>query len=714
MRVRTSRWLRGAGALGLTVIACMTSAGVAAAGTQFRPGAPGIGDPYFPRDGNGGYDVKHYFLDLQYNPRTDVLRGQATIRARATQNLSRFNLDFVGLTVDGIRVNGCAASWTRNGHELVVTPCHGLRTRNEFIVVVRYHGVPQPIVDDQLGISGFIATNDGAVIAGQPHGAATWFPANDHPLDKASYTFRVKVPAGLEVVANGGLRNKWTRNGWTTWRWDAGKPMASYLATATMGQFNLRAYERGGIRFWDAIDPALFAVPEPRTGEQYAISQKGEPSYKRLARTIAVPAGGASLSFWINRDTEPEWDFVFVEARTVGQNDWTTLRDLNGHTSQNTGASCPYWHGLHPFLRHYQTDNGDDTCSPRGSTGRWWAASGASDGWERWRVDLSAYAGSTVRVSISYASDDLVQLPGAFVDDIVVSNGPGTTSFEDDGNTMDGWQVPGAPAGSAPNPNDWIAGTSADTPPTLGEKAREGVSREVEITEFLEGIFGRYPFSSSGSIIDDVDNVGFALENQTRPTYSKVFFEIRSEPADSVFVHELAHQWVGDSLAVARWQHIWLNEGFATYAEWLWSEREGRGTAQQLFDFYTQVQWPAGDPFWTLVLGDPGPVLLFELPVYYRGAMTLHVLRGEIGDEAFFRLLREWIRQNRGGHVTTPQFIALAERISGQQLDDLFETWLFTGERPPELDAAASSLRSRSAVGARFLWDPHRGLSRVG
>jgi Peptidase family M1 domain/Peptidase M1 N-terminal domain len=680
----------------LTVIACMTSAGVAAAGTQFRPGAPGIGDPYFPRDGNGGYDVKHYFLDLQYNPRTDVLRGQATIRARATQNLSRFNLDFVGLTVDGIRVNGCAASWTRNGHELVVTPCHGLPTRNEFSVVVRYHGVPQPIVDDQLGISGFIATNDGAVIAGQPHGAATWFPANDHPLDKASYTFRVKVPAGLEVVANGGLRNKWTRNGWTTWRWDAGKPMASYLATATMGQFNLRAYERGGIRFWDAIDPALFAVPEPRTGEQYAISQKGEPSYKRLARTIAVPAGGASLSFWINRDTEPEWDFVFVEARTVGQNDWTTLRDLNGHTSQNTGASCPYWHGLHPFLRHYQTDNGNDTCSPRGSTGRWWAASGASDGWERWRVDLSAYAGSTVRVSISYASDDLVQLPGAFVDDIVVSNGPGTTSFEDDGNTMDGWQVPGAPAGSAPNPNDWIVGTESDAPAPIGEDIEASFGRQSEIIAFLSSKFGRYPFATGGGIVDDVD-IGFALETQTRPVYSWLFWVFPGQ-GDIVVVHELAHQWYGDSLTVAAWRHIWLNEGFATYAEWLWSEHEGLGTAQEIFDgIYNEI--PAADPFWSVIIGNPGPDLLLDFAVYQRGAMTLHQLRLAVGDADFFEILRRWAQSREGDNVTTAQFIALAERVSGESLDELFDTWLFT-PRKPRLSATATSRAetSRAAV----------------
>jgi hypothetical protein len=691
MRRGTSRWLRGVGALGLTVLVCMTVAAVAAGGTDFRPGAQGLGDPYFPLDGNGGYDVKHYFLDLEYAPRTDVLRGQATIRAQAKQNLSRFNLDFDGLTVDGIKVNGCSASWTRNGGELVVTPCHGLPAGNRFIVVVRYHGVPHPIADE-LGISGFIATNDGAVIAGEPHVAATWFPVNDHPLDKAAYTFRVKVPAGLEVVANGGLRNKWTANGWTTWRWDAGKPMASYLATATMGQFRLKSYERGGIHFWDAIDPALFTVAKPRTGEQYAISQKGDPSYKRLARTIAVPAGGATLSFWINRETEASWDFVFVEARTVGQNDWTTLRDLNGHTSQDTGFSCPFWHELHPFLRHYQTDDGYDSCSPEGTTGQWWAASGSSNGWERWRVNLSAFAGTTARVSISYASDDFIQLAGAFVDDVVVSTGPGTTSFEDDGNTFDGWQVPGAPASSAPNPNDWIVGTEADAPPAIGSDIEASFARQGEIINFLSSKFGSYPFETSGGIVDDVD-IGFALENQTRPVYSPIFWTIPGQ-GDIVVVHELAHQWYGDSLTVAAWRHIWLNEGFATYAEWLWSEREGLGTAQENFEgLYNAI--PEDDPFWSVVIGNPTPQFLFDFAVYGRGAMTLQQLRLAVGDADFFEILRRWAQSRAGENVRTRQFIALAERVSGENLDDLFDTWLFTPGKP-ELTAAAAT--SRSAV----------------
>ena len=365
--------------------------------------------------------------------------------------------------------------------------------------------------------------------------------------------------------------------------------MASYLTTATIGEFDLRSHRAGGIRYWDAIDPDLFTPVAPRTGTQFALSQAADLSYKRLARTVAVPASGGTLSFWVTRETEPNWDFMFVEAHTVGSDDWTTLPDLNGHSSPDTGFVCPFWLQLHPFLEHYQTDFGDGTCAATGSTGKWSAASGASDGYEQWKVDLAAYAGKQVELSISYASDDIVNHGGLFVDDITLSSGPGSTSFEDDGDTMDGWTVAGAPAGSEPNANDWIVGTADDAPPTTGEQAEGAFARQPEIIDFLSELYGRYPFDTAGGIVDDVDGLGFALENQTRPIYSKDFFSDRTSPVDSVVVHELAHQWVGDDVALAAWQHIWLNEGFATYSEWLWSEHEGRGTAQEIYDFWTSI-----------------------------------------------------------------------------------------------------------------------------
>ena len=441
----------------------------------------------------------------------------------------------------------------------------------------------------------------------------------------------------------------------------------------------------------------------PRTGTQLAISQVANSSYKRLARTIAVPAGGATLSFWITRDTEPNWDFVFVEAHTPGQDDWTTLPDANGHTTQDSGFSCPYWHSIHPFLAHYQTDNGNG-CAPSGTSGAWWAATGKSAGYEQWSVDLGAWAGKNVEVSISYASDDIVQYSGAFVDDIVVSTGAGSTSFEADGDVMDGWAALDAPAGSPPNENTWIAGTVADLPPPLGEVASRSFAREPEIIGFLSDTFGPYPFSAAGGIVDGIDGLGFALETQTRPIYSKDFFRNQLD-GDIVVVHELAHQWYGDSLAVARWKHIWLNEGFASYAEWLWSEHEGLGSAQDTFDFYYNAI-PAESTFWSVEIGDPGPDDLFHSAVYTRGAMTLHQLRLAVGDDTFFTILREWARRRAGGNVSIRQFIRLAEQLSGQQLDDLFTTWLFTTTKPalpPGQQARADQARMRAAPAAAQL-----------
>jgi aminopeptidase N len=176
-------------------------------------------------------------------------------------------------------------------------------------------------------------------------------------------------------------------------------------------------------------------------------------------------------------------------------------------------------------------------------------------------------------------------------------------------------------------------------------------------------------------------SLGFALENQTRPIYSSGFFYSVSS-GWSVIVHELAHQWVGDSLTVSAWQHIWLNEGFASYTEWLWAEHEGLGTADETFESWNYSD--ASDPFWSVVIGDPGPELIFDYAVYQRGALTLHALRRQVGDEAFFAILKEWTTSRAGESVGTSEFIALAERLSQQDLSALFEAWLFTPAKPTQ------------------------------
>jgi hypothetical protein len=659
----------------------------------FIPGAPGIGDSYFPLDGNGGYDAIHYDLDITYDPPSDTVTGVATMLAKTTQDLSRFDLDLVGLTVSSVTVNGKKATWTRTGQELVITPATRLPKGSPLVSVVKYSGVPALYEEQALGTGGFFHTDDGAFIAGQPHAAASWFPVNDHPADKASYDFRITAPKGLEVTANGVLVDRRTKGGLTTSTWVAKEPMASYLTTIAIGKYTVSSYRADGIKFTDAIDSDLFkADVAPAMGTGFAISGTADLSWKRLTRTVSATAG-SNLTFKVNRDTEEGYDFVLVEARTAGQNDWTTLPDANGHTSTQTFGACDYLLQVHPFAAHYITA-GATGCSPTGSSGAWNAATGQSTGYETWSVDLSAYAGKQVELSITYASDDVFQAPsGVFVDDITGPAGQGTTGFEADGDVRDGWTVPGPPADSPGNRNDWQTGTS-DLVVTQGEVAQASLKRQPEIIRFLASNFGPYPFSAAGGIVVDQDDLGFALETQTRPIYANVFFSDQIS-GDSVVVHEVTHQWFGDNLAVRRWQNIWLNEGFATYGEWLWSEHEGRATAQQLFDAYSSI--PADSGFWGLTIGDPGPDNLFAGPVYDRGALTLHALRTTVGDKAFFTILKRWAKEHAGGNVTTPQFTALAESVSGKDLDAFFQTWLYTPEKPASLGAAASSAAAAAA-----------------
>ncbi len=211
---------------------------------------------------------------------------------------------------------------------------------------------------------------------------------------------------------------------------------------------------------------------DPHTGQAFMWSDRSDEAYKRLQRTITVPAGGATMSFWTSYNLELDFDYMVVEAHTVGQDDWTTLPDQSGHTSSDLSndQSCPGgWSNpndaanvLHPFLTHYQTfDPATGTCGPTGTTGQWNAANGSSSGWQQWQIDLSRYAGKQVELSITSLSDwGFQQFPGVFIDDIAVSTGEGSTSFEDDGDAMDGWTIPGAPQDPGgieeANRNDWV------------------------------------------------------------------------------------------------------------------------------------------------------------------------------------------------------------------------------------------------------------------
>ncbi|MFD7503530.1 M1 family metallopeptidase [Streptomyces sp. NPDC059850] len=238
----------------------------------------------------------------------------------------------------------------------------------------------------------------------------------------------------------------------------------------------------------------------------------------------------------------------------------------------------------------------------------------------------------------------------------------------------------------------------------LGENAgaaRASIERTGEIADWASTVFGPYPFEALGGYVPNV-SAGFALETQTRPFYGPKKFAKGSNV--SVVVHELAHQWFGDSVSVKDWRDIWINEGFASYAQWLWSEKEGEGTAQELAD-YTYDSYPADDPFWKVEPGDPGADNQFHEAVYDRGALALQALRNRIGDKAFFTILKGWTTEHRYGNASVKDFVNYAEKVSGKPLSALFDTWLFTPSKPGSTQARAAELSPAKAPVRPKSWE---------
>ncbi|MCO1615541.1 M1 family metallopeptidase [Micromonospora sp. CPM1] len=205
--------------------------------------------------------------------------------------------------------------------------------------------------------------------------------------------------------------------------------------------------------------------------------------------------------------------------------------------------------------------------------------------------------------------------------------------------------------------------------------AAASVARTGEVADFLAGRFGPYPFEAYGGVVVADERIRYALETQSRPVYGPAFFR-GDRPNTEVVAHELAHQWFGDSVSVARWSDIWLNEGFATYAEWLWAEHDGGRTVAQT------VAQRYADTDWSKPTVDPGRAGMFGDAVYQRGALAVHALRRAVGDETFHRVLRGWLAQHRDGNVTTADFVGYAERTSGRPLRALLDAWLVGGTPP--------------------------------
>ncbi|MDQ2630565.1 MAG: M1 family metallopeptidase [Actinomycetota bacterium] len=211
--------------------------------------------------------------------------------------------------------------------------------------------------------------------------------------------------------------------------------------------------------------------------------------------------------------------------------------------------------------------------------------------------------------------------------------------------------------------------------PRLAGPSRRVLAALPEVIRFQSRLFGPYPFGSAGSLVDYAPDLGYALETQSRPIYAYV-------PDLTTLVHETAHQWFGNSVGLQRWPEIWLNEGFATWSQWYYTERHGGRSAREIFDRLYEVP-ASNEEFWNPPPGHPGDARhLFDHTVYVRGAMAVQALREEVGTKPLLRVLRRWTRDHRYGSATIREFIALAESVSGRELDSLFDRWLYQRGKP--------------------------------
>ncbi|WP_159841868.1 M1 family metallopeptidase [Nocardia sp. CY41] len=429
-------------------------------------------DEYLPQNGNRGYRVSRYELELAYRVSANRLTGRAAITAVTTEVRPRFALDLSqALSVSKVSVNGAkAAKYTHQHGKLVITPQQRIPAGGVLSLVVQYGGTPKP-VRGPWGEVGWEELTEGALVASQPNGAASWFPCDDHPSSKASYRISITTDSPYHAVANGTLVRKQSKSSQTTWVYEQPEPMSSYLATIQIGHYRRHR-----------IDSSHSAVP------------------------------------------------------------------------------------MHAIL-----------------------------------------------------------------------------------------------------------------PPRLRGNFDHDFARQPRMLEVFSERFGPYPFADYTVVVTD-DELEIPIEAQGLSIFGANHCDGR-RGAERLVAHELAHQWFGNSLTIRQWRDIWLHEGFACYAEWIWSEAAGGPTADQLgraarHNLSREPQ--------DIVIGDPGPQRMFDDRVYKRGALTLHALRLELGDSTFFDLLREWTIRYRHSSVTTEEFTDLAGHYSLVSLRPLWDSWLLA-ERLPQL-----------------------------
>jgi aminopeptidase N len=239
------------------LVIALASAFAALASAAAAPKQPT--EPFFPRSGNRGYDVKHYDVSLGYQPRSGQLTGRDAIEARATSGLSRFSLDLDGLKVTSVAVDGEPADYSRGRGKVKIVPEAPIDKGEAFTVVLRYQGQPRKVTDPDGSTEGWYRTKDGAIGVGEPVGTAAWLACNNAPRDKASFDIQITVPAGVKAISNGRLVSRQKLDRRVRWSWSEPAPMASYLALVDIGSGKLVTGHVGKLPTWTLVDPKLVA-----------------------------------------------------------------------------------------------------------------------------------------------------------------------------------------------------------------------------------------------------------------------------------------------------------------------------------------------------------------------------------------------------------------------------------------------------------------------
>lgn len=224
-----------------------------------------------------------------------------------------------------------------------------------------------------------------------------------------------------------------------------------------------------------------------------------------------------------------------------------------------------------------------------------------------------------------------------------------------------------------------LSGVTVHTffPPANQTKVTSDLSKLEEMLSFFNETFGEYPFESY-TVVATEDELEIPLEAQGMAIFGANHLN-GTNPEERLVAHELAHQWFGNSVGIAQWSDIWLNEGFACYAEWLWSEKAGGITTQGMAESHHVLLRQLDQD---LLLADPGPDLMFDDRVYKRGALTLHALRRVVGDKTFFAIVKQWASDHAHALGTTEDFIELCQNNTSEDLGPLFERWLYQTALP--------------------------------